>query len=418
MLEHIGKNAKTASKILALTPTEIKDQFLNALAEELWKDRDQILSANLGDVAQAQKDGLSDALVDRLKITEGRLKGIIADLQNVINAKDPIGMTFDPSVQPNGLSLYKQRVPLGVLAVIYESRPNVTIDVASLAIKSGNAVILRGGKETLRTNGVFVSTIQRTLKQVGLPESAVQFIDNPDRALVFELLKLHQYIDMVIPRGGAKLHEICKENSMIPVITGGIGICHLFVDQSARQDLSLEIIRNAKIQRPSVCNALDTVLIHQEIALEFFPKLSSLLEEDNVVLHVDRQLLGLCNLPPSQIILPANPEDFDIEWLSLNLSVKMVKNIEEAVQHIQEHSTGHSDGILSEDDENARRFIHAVDSSVVYVNASTRFTDGSQMGLGSEVAISTQRLHARGPMGLEELTTYKWVAKGDYLVRS
>jgi len=356
-------------------------------------------------------------MVDRLTVTENRLKGIIADLQNVLQANDPVGKTFDHSIQPNGLTLHKQRVPLGVIAVIYESRPNVTIDTASLAIKSGNAVILRGGKETINTNRVLVKSIQKALQETQLPVDSVQFIDSPDRALVFELLKLHQFVDMVIPRGGAKLHQICRDNSSIPVITGGIGICHLFVDETANQAASLEIIRNAKIQRPTVCNALDTVLLHENIAAGFLPKLISFLEKDGVLFHVDQKLLDRAQIPSDSVVLPAKPDDFDIEWLSLNLSVMGVSGVDEAVQHIQNHSTGHSDGILTETKENANLFIHAVDSAVVYVNASTRFTDGSQMGLGSEVAISTQRLHARGPMGLEELTTYKWIAKGDYLIR-
>ena len=417
MLEQMGIKAKNASKILALTPTEQKDRFLTKLSDSLWNDREEILLANAQDVAQAKADGLSDAMVDRLTVTENRLKGIIADLQNVLQANDPVGKTFDHSNQPNGLTLHKQRVPLGVIAVIYESRPNVTIDTASLAIKSGNAVILRGGKETINTNRVLVKSIQKALIETDLPVDSVQFIDSPDRALVFELLKLHQFVDMVIPRGGAKLHQICRENSSIPVITGGIGICHLFVDETANQAASLEIIRNAKIQRPTVCNALDTVLLHENIATGFLPKLISLLNKDGVLFHVDQKLFDIAQIPSDSVVLPAKPEDFDIEWLSLNLSVMSVSGVDEAVQHIQNHSTGHSDGILTETIENANFFIHAVDSAVVYVNASTRFTDGSQMGLGSEVAISTQRLHARGPMGLEELTTYKWVAKGDYLIR-
>ena len=417
MLIEMAKRAKEASKLLALSETTAKNLFLTTLAAALWEGRGELLQANSEDVNHARQDGLAEALIDRLTVNENRLKGIIADLTNVIHAEDPIGKVFDQSVQPSGLSLYRQRVPLGVIAVIYESRPNVTVDVASLAIKSGNAVILRGGKETLRTNRVFVSIIHKAMRQAGLPADAVQFIDQPDRALVFELLKLHQYVDMVIPRGGAQLHQICRENSTIPVITGGIGICHLFLDESANLPASIEVIRNAKIQRPSVCNALDTVLVHEKIGQKFLPELIQRLRQDGVIFHIDSNLMEHCGLVEASDILRASQSDFDIEWLSLNLSVKSVRSLDEAIAHIQAHSTAHSDGILTEDASHAEQFVKAIDSSVVYVNASTRFTDGAQLGLGSEVAVSTQRLHARGPMGLEELTTYKWVASGNYLTR-
>lgn len=417
MLIEMAKRAKEASKLLALSATEARNLFLTTLAALLWESREELLKANSEDVKHAQQDGLPEALVDRLTIDENRLKGIIADLTNVIHSEDPVGKVFDQSIQPSGLNLYKQRVPLGVIAVIYESRPNVTVDVASLAIKSGNAVILRGGKETLRTNRAFVGIIHKAMLQAGLPADAVQFIDQPDRALVFELLKLHQYVDMVIPRGGANLHQVCRENSTIPVITGGIGICHLYVDESANLPASIEVIRNAKIQRPSVCNALDTVLLHENIAQKFFPELIQRLRPDGVIFHVDSNLMDRCGLVESRDILRSSESDFDIEWLSLNLSVKSVGSLDEAIAHIQAHSTAHSDGILTENASHAERFVKTIDSSVVYVNASTRFTDGAQLGLGSEVAVSTQRLHARGPMGLEELTTYKWIASGNYLTR-
>lgn len=417
MLIEMAKKAKAASRLLALSETAAKNSFLTALADVLWEGREELLKANSEDVNHARADGLTNALIDRLTVDEDRLKGIIADLTNVLHAEDPVGKVFEKSVQPSGLNLYKQRVPLGVIAVIYESRPNVTVDVASLAIKSGNAVILRGGKETLRTNRVFVSIIHKAMRHAGLPADAVQFIDQPDRALVFELLKLHQYVDMVIPRGGAQLHQICRENSTIPVITGGIGICHLFVDESANLPASIDVIRNAKIQRPSVCNALDTVLIHERIAQKFLPDLIHQLRQDGVIFHVDSILMDRCGLVETSNVLRASQSDFDIEWLSLNLSIKSVGSLDEAIAHIQAHSTAHSDGILTENASHADRFVKTIDSSVVYVNASTRFTDGAQLGLGSEVAVSTQRLHARGPMGLEELTTYKWVASGNYLTR-
>jgi glutamate-5-semialdehyde dehydrogenase len=309
------------------------------------------------------------------------------------------------------------RVPLGVIAVIYESRPNVTIDVASLALKSSNAVILRGGSETIHSNRILVEGIRVALQEAGIDPAAVQFIDDPSRELVSQLLKMHQYVDMLIPRGGAGLHAYCRENSTIPVITGGIGICHLFVDESADLDRSIEVIRNAKIQRPSVCNALDTVLVHKNVSMDLVPRLISVLRRDGVSFRVEADLMRELGIQADGIVQPAGSQDFDTEWLSLVLGIKQVNGLDEAIAHITAHSTGHSDGILTGDEENASRFTHEVDSSVVYVNASTRFTDGAQLGLGAEVAVSTQRLHARGPMALRELTTFKWVVEGDYQTR-
>jgi glutamate-5-semialdehyde dehydrogenase len=309
--------------------------------------------------------------------------------------------------------------------VIYEARPNVTIDIAGLAIKTGNAVILRGGSETINSNRVLVSIIKESLEQAGLDPGAIQFIDDTSRDRVAEMLKMHAYIDMLIPRGGAALHQYCRENSTIPVITGGIGICHLYVDKSADIQRSIEVIQNAKVQHPSVCNALDTALIHQDAAAELIPFLLDRLLEDGVVFKLHESAVKYAavegggiesNRFPSDF-QPAGPNDFDTEWLSLVLGLKVVASMDEAIDHVTVHSTGHSDGILTADDANARRFVAEVDSAAVYVNASTRFTDGAQLGLGAEVAISTQRLHARGPMGLRELTTYKWVIEGDYQVR-
>jgi glutamate-5-semialdehyde dehydrogenase len=361
---------------------------------------------------------LSEALIDRLTLTDERIESMAFDLTAVINLTDPVGEVFEEQQLLNGLKMHKQRVPLGVIAVIYESRPNVTIDVASLAIKSGNAVILRGGSETLNSNRLLVDGIHHSLQAAGLDDGAVQFIDDPDRELVNQLLKMHQYVDMLIPRGGAGLHTFCRENSTIPVITGGIGICHLFVDESADLEKSIAVIRNAKIQRPSVCNALDTVLVHQSISQQFIPKLIKALKEDKVSFRVEEKTLKNLGMEINDVTQKAGDDDFDTEWLSLVLGIKTVAGLDEALAHIAEHSTAHSDGILTDNHTNAERFIHEVDSAAVYVNASTRFTDGAQFGLGAEVAVSTQRLHARGPMALRELTTYKWVGVGDYLTRS
>jgi glutamate-5-semialdehyde dehydrogenase len=417
MLTSIGIQAKQAASVLAHTPTEIKNQVLLSIAENLWIERSYLLSNNQIDIENAQKNSLSDALIDRLTLNADRLKAIAEDLRNVAALLDPIGEVFDQKVLTNGLKIQRRRVPLGVLGVIYESRPNVTIDIAGLALKSGNACILRGGSETINSNKALVWIIQQALEKNNLPRTAVQFIDNPDRNLVLELLRLSDYVDMIIPRGGAKLHDYCRENSRIPVMTGGIGICHLFVDESAKPGPSLEVIRNAKIQRPTVCNALDTVLIHQKIASEFIPQLVDKLAEDGVKFRIEENSFVNVDQFPPGVAQKAVSEDFDTEWLSLILGIKVVSTLDEAIQHIENHSTRHSDGILTENPDNARQFLDRVDSAAVYVNASTRFTDGSQMGLGAEVAISTQRLHARGPMGLTELTTYKWIIQGDYQVR-
>jgi glutamate-5-semialdehyde dehydrogenase len=416
-LEEMGQKAKTAARRLALVPAEAKNGAMNRMADCLWQERARILDGNMADLEAGKANGLTPALVDRLMLNEKRLEGIINDLRSVIALPDPVGEHFDETVLPNGLAVRKQRVPLGVLGVIYEARPNVTVDVAGLALKSGNAVILRGGKETMASNRALVGIVRQALSDRGLPVDAVQFIDDPSRDRIGELLKLHHYVDMIIPRGSAALHSYCRENSLIPVITGGIGICHLYVDKTADLEASIAVIRNAKIQRPSVCNALDTALVAKEVAGKFLPRLVETLAKDGVTFRAESEALGLLGSQPAGLVLPAGPEDFDTEWLSLVLGLKVVSGLEEAIEHIAQHSTAHSDGILTRDDAASQAFIMAVDSAAVYVNASTRFTDGGQLGLGAEVAVSTQRLHARGPMGLRELTTYKWVIEGDYQVR-
>ncbi len=417
MILEIAKRAKAASKILALAPSQAKDAALLALAGALAGASAEILAANAVDVQAARASGISEAMLDRLLLNEKRIQSLGDDLRHLAGLPDPVGQHFDEATLPNGLRLRKQRVPLGVLGVIYESRPNVTMDVAGLALKTGNAAILRGGSETIHSNRALVKIIQQVLTAEGLPGDAIQFIDSPDRGLVLELLKMHAYIDIIIPRGGAQLHNFCRENSQIPVITGGMGICHLFVDESADLAASLPVIFNAKVQRPSTCNSLDTVLIHDSVAAEFLPRLVTRLAPAGVTFRAEpRAASYLAEALPGQVTL-AGPDDFDTEWLALVLGLKVVDNLNEAIAHIAAHSTAHSDGILTEDAEHAATFINEVDSAAVYVNASTRFTDGGQFGLGAEVAVSTQLLHARGPMGLSELTTYKWVAEGQYHVR-
>ena len=416
MLTEMGRMARAASRQMANADTQTKNEALCALAASLDDHRAAILAGNNLDIEAARTSGMSAALIDRLTLTDKRIEGLSSDLRRVAGLPDPIGERFDESVLPNGLKLWKQRVPLGVIGVVYESRPNVTIDVVGLAVKTGNAAILRGGKESMHSNRILAEMAQKALTQSGLPAGAVQFIDDPDRDLVLELLQLHQFVDIIIPRGGEGLHRFCRENSQIPVITGGIGICHIFVDESADLTKALPVIYNAKTQRPSVCNALDTLLVHRTIAADFLPRVLQALGPAGVTFRADASAGAFLeqNKPAVQ---PAGINDFDTEWMSLVLGLKVVNGLDEAIAHTNAHSMGHSDSILTENPAHATRWINEVDSAAVYVNASTRFTDGGQFGLGAEVAISTQRLHARGPMGLRELTTYKWVAQGSYHVR-
>lgn len=411
----MGKAAKLASFQLATASTAQKNQALAIIANELEANMGAILAANAKDIALGQEAGLSEALLDRLLLTESRLQAIAHDVRNVIRLPDPVGSEIDSKVLENGMSLARRRVPLGVVGVIYEARPNVTIDIAALCLKTGNAAILRGGKETFFSNLELVNVIQLALSKADLPMASVQYIRQPEREYVTQLLTLDQYVDMIIPRGGAGLHKMCKENSTIPVIIGGFGISHIFVDESADLDKSLAVIENAKMQRPSACNALDTLLVHQAIAQPLLEKLWHQLH-DKLTLVVDEHAKAL--LPEANNIRLAQAGDFDSEWLSYTLGVKVVSGVEQAIEHMREHNASHSDAIMTNDLFNAERFINSAGSAAVYVNASTRFTDGAQFGLGAEVAVSTQKLHARGPMGLEELTSYKWVGKGNYLLRS
>ena len=395
---------------LALFGQTAKNQALLTIADSLESRAAEILQANKKDIEFAKSQGISAAIIDRLLLSESRLKAIADDVRNVASLPDPVGQVIDGGVLASGLKIERQRVPLGVILTIYEARPNVTIDVASLCLKTGNAVILRGGKETKFTNAVLVEVVQNALEKAGLPKLAVQAITDPDRALLLELLKLDRYIDMVIPRGGAGLHQFCKENSTIPVIVGGIGVCHLFVEKTADQEKALDVIVNAKTQRPSTCNTLETLLVDRAVAEEFLPKLVAKMKAVGVTLHSD-------DLQNADGIEPLDQEKLRQEWLSLDLSVVVVDGLDAAVAHIREYGSQHSESILTSDYKRARQFVTQVDAAAVYINASTRFTDGAQFGLGAEVAVSTQKLHARGPMGLEALTTYKWVCEGDYLVR-
>ncbi|VAW42893.1 Gamma-glutamyl phosphate reductase [hydrothermal vent metagenome] len=413
----MGKAAKAAARVLGTLTADEKNRALLAIANELEAEAAAVLAQNGLDIADSRKKGLSDGLLDRLLLTEERIAGLAADTRNVVGLPDPVGGEFDSRVLPNGLRLSRRRIPVGVLGVIYEARPNVTIDIATLCLKTGNAAIMRGGSETLRSNLALVNVIQGALEKVGLPETAVQYIDNPDRALVAEMMRLDKYIDMLIPRGGAGLHRLCREQATIPVITGGIGICHVFVDEGADLESAVDIIENAKVQRPSVCNALDTVLVHPAAAEQLLPKMAARMAQNKVEIRANgRALDTLQQNGHGAKVVAAGPDDFSTEWMSLILGVKIMA-LDEAIDHIDAHSMDHSDSIVTNNWRNATKFVNEVNSSAVFVNASTRFNDGAQFGLGAEVAVSTQKLHARGPMGLEELTTYKWVCIGDGHIR-
>ncbi|MCF7496826.1 glutamate-5-semialdehyde dehydrogenase [Vibrio sp. L5-1] len=413
-LTNMGIAAKDAAFHLATASTAQKNKALAIIADELEANAATILEANAKDIELGREAGLTDALVDRLLLNEERLTGIANDVRNVISLNDPVGSEMDSKVLENGMSLSRRRVPLGVVGVIYEARPNVTIDIAALCLKTGNASILRGGKETFFSNMELVKVIQSALEKAELPAASVQYIEKPDRELVSQLLKLDDYVDMIIPRGGAGLHKMCKENSTIPVIIGGFGISHIFVDESADLEKSVDVVENSKVQRPSACNSLDTLLVHEAVAEAFLSQLTQRLA-GKVTLVADASAKSL--LAGFEDQRDAIEGDFDTEWLSYTLGVKVVADVAEAIDHMRVHNASHSDAIMTNSLESSERFINSVGSAAVYVNASTRFTDGAQFGLGAEVAVSTQKLHARGPMGLEELTSYKWVGKANYLIR-
>lgn len=417
-VEDMGQAAKAASRQLSVLTADQKNTALHVIADELETQAGTVLAQNMLDIADAKAKGLSDAVCDRLLLTERRIVALAADTRKIADLPDPVGSDLESRVLPNGMRLSKRRIPIGVLGVIYEARPNVTIDIATLSLKTGNAVILRGGSETLRSNLALVRIIQVASQLAGIPAGAVQYIENPDRALIAQLLRLDAYVDMIIPRGGAALHKLCREQSSIPVITGGIGICHLYVDESADLERAVDIVENSKVQRPSVCNALDTLLVHQVVAATFLPAVAQRLIQRNVELRVDEKAFTLLRKHGvNGTIVPAGPDDFDQEWLGLILGIKIVDGLEEAIVHIQAHSSDHTESILTNTLTHATRFVNELQSAAVFVNASTRFNDGGQFGLGAEVAISTQKLHARGPMGLEALTTYKWIGIGDGHIR-
>ena len=413
----LGLAARKASRKLARLSTEDKNRVLLNLAGLLRSDQSDVLSANLSDYQEAKSDGMNDSLLDRLLLTSERLNGTADEVQRVAELTDPIGEVIETNSQPNGLITSRRRVPLGVVGSIYEARPNVTVDIFGLCLKSGNACILRGGKETMRSNTALVTMLRKALSDAGVTTDAVQFVDNPDRALVDHLLKMNEYIDLLVPRGGASLVKFVAENATMPAVTGGIGVCHTYVDRAADLKMAAEIVHNAKVRRPSICNALDTVLVHSEIAADGLRLIAKELTASGVELHCDNRALSILGPDAPDLTMPANEDDWGKEFLSLTAAVKVVDSLDDALEHIETYGSGHSEAIITEDDAAATRFLDKVDAAAVYVNASTQFTDGGQFGLGAEVGISTQKFHARGPMGLKELTSYKWVIVGKGHVR-
>lgn len=400
-------SAKAASIVLAQAATEVKNRALMAVAAAIREREAAILEANAHDCSNASPR----IEIDRLRLTRERVAAMARDVEAVAQLADPIGEEFDRITRPNGLKISKRRVPLGVVGVIYESRPNVTSDVASICLKTGNAVVLRGGSEALASNRAIAEAIQQGLTTGGLPVHAVQLITSTDRSLVQRLLKLREYLNVIVPRGGEGLIRMAVENATVPVIETGAGVCHTYVDRAADADMALRIAYNAKVRRPTICNALDTLLVHRDIASSWLPRMAAEWNKARVEIHADPEAARIIG-GVADICVPAAPEDWGKEFLSLVAAVKVVGSLDEALEHIRAHGSGHSEAIVTSDDRAAARFLKEVDAAAVFVNASTQFTDGGEFGLGTEVGISTQKLHARGPMGLRELTSYKWVIEG------
>ncbi len=411
-ITEMGKNAKSAARILAVAG-EKKNDALKSIAKALIENTDKILCANATDLENGKANGLSDSLLDRLSLNQSRIRGIADGVLEVAALPDPIGEVLSGSTRPNKLQITKVRVPLGVIGIIYEARPNVTADAAALCLKSGNAVILRGGKEAINSNKCIADIMRNAIETAGLDKNSIQLIEDTSRQSSIDLMCLTDYLDVLIPRGGAGLIKAVVENAKVPVIETGVGNCHVYVDKSADVDMAANIIYNAKTSRPSVCNAIETILVHKSIAEKALPIIKARLDEKNVELRgceKTREILG------DSVIL-ADETDWATEFLDYILAVKVVDSFDEAVAHITKYSSGHSECIVTSDFKNAKRFTSEIDAAAVYVNASTRFTDGGMFGLGAEIGISTQKLHARGPMGLNELTSMKYIIEGDGQIR-
>ncbi len=412
-----GQAARAASRQLARLSAGVKNRALLNIADALKAGEAEILEANERDLQPGRAAGLSDAVLERLMLNPERLEGMAADVRAVASLPDPVGETFDMRALPNGLQVGRRRVPLGVIGAVYESRPNITIDISALCFKSGNAVILRGGSESIHSNTALAGLVRDAIAEAGAPRDAVQFIGSTDRALVEKMLTMKEYIDLLIPRGGADFVRYVGEKAEMPVITGGVGVCHTYVDKDADLERAVSIVYNAKVNRPTVCNALDTLLVHSEAAPKCLPAIAREWAKAGVEMHCDLRALSILGPSEEFKLKPATEEDWGTEYLSLTASVKVVDSMDEALEHIEQYGSGHSEAIVTEDYTNAMRFLDDVDAAAVFVNASTRFTDGGQFGLGAEVAISTNKMHARGPMGLRELTSYKWTVLGNGQVR-
>ncbi|MCH8187080.1 MAG: glutamate-5-semialdehyde dehydrogenase [Chloroflexi bacterium] len=412
-----ARAAKKAAREVARLSGQVKDRALLNIADSLKSRQEEVLQANEKDYEAGRRDGLSEALLDRLLLTPDRLEGVAADVRNVVTLPDPVGEVLDMRTMPNGLQVGRRRVPLGVIGAIYESRPNVTVDISVLCLKSGNAILLRGGKESVHSNTILAGLIKEAISDAGMPSDAVQIIESTDRALVGRMLKAKEYIDLIIPRGGQELIRRVAEEASMPAITGGVGVCHTYVDSSAAVDMAVDIVFNAKVQRPSVCNAMDTMIVHSAIAPKYLPRIAERFVEADVEMRCDPRALSVIGPMNGVRAVPATEEDWSTEYLSLTAGVRVVDSFDEALDHIERYGSGHSDAIVTEDYAAAMRFLNEVDSSAVFVNASTRFNDGAEFGLGAEVAISTDKYHARGPMGLRELTSYKWTVIGGGHIR-
>ena len=407
---------RRAARQLGTASTELKDAALLRIADAIEGETDGLLAVNGPELERARANGLTDAFLDRMTLTPDRIAGIARDVRAIAALPDPVGEVEDMSTRPNGLQIGRMRVPLGVIGAVYESRPNVTVDIAAVCLKSGNGVLLRSGTDAHATSAALAAILQRETAAAGLPEHSIEFIQSTDRAEVGAMLRAHEYIDLMVPRGGADLIRRIRDEATMPVVAGGIGVCHTYVDAEAELSMAERIVVNAKTQRPSVCNAMDTLLVHRRVADSFIPRVASALGERGVTLHVDDRVAGLVG--DAAPTFPVEPDDYDREWLSLDCSVHIVDSLEDALDHIEVHGSGHSEAIVTDSYAAAQRFQREADASAVFVNASTYFNDGAQFGLGCEVGISTQKMHARGPMGLRELTSYKWVVLGTGQVRT
>ena len=416
-LELKGKAARKAARKLATISADIKNTALNGVADGLKAREEEILAANEQDIANGRRRGLEEYFLDRLLLTPERLQALADDVRGIAALPDPIGEMLDMRNMPNGLKVGKRRVPLGVIGAIYESRPNVTIDISSLCLKSGNAIILRGGSDAINSNTALAALVKDAIAGAGIPEDAVQVMETTDRAVVGQMLRAKGIIDLLIPRGSQALINRVASEATIPAITGGVGVCHTYVDRQADMDMALDIVNNAKVSRPSVCNALDTVIVHSASAQSFLPALAKRWEAIGVEMRCDTRALSMLGPSAATRAVQVTEEDWQTEHLSLTAGVRVVDSLDEALDHIEMYGSGHSEAIVTEDYAAAMRFLDEVDAGAVFVNASTRFNDGGQFGLGAEVAISTDKMHARGPMGLKELTSYKWTALGSGHIR-